>query len=349
MAARQSFAGMHLFERFTAAVAGLAMLAAGATAASAQNKPFTMGLWGDMPYIKAGDAPKIPALIADINASDIAFSMYDGDIKDGSSKCTDDIYTDALKMFGQLKKPVVYIPGDNEWTDCHRLNNGGYDNLERLAHVRKTLFAKEGTFGASSLPVERQGKPGEKFVENMRYLFNGVMFVGLNVPGSNNNKILDEKDCSKKSARTPAQCDADNAEYAERDAANIKWMHDAFEKAKAEKAAGVMVVFQGDPGFDIPETEDKDESRLPEFSGYAAFLDAIIAETQAYNGQVVLVHGDTHFFKIDKPLINATKMLSNLTRVQTFGSPNIHWIRASIDANSRHVFTFQPMIVEANK
>ncbi len=349
MAARPNFPAWRFAANLPAILAAVACLAVAATDASAQNKSFTMGLWGDMPYIKAGDAPKIPALIADINASDIDFSIYDGDIKDGSSKCTDDVYTDAIKMFGELKKPVVYIPGDNEWTDCHRLNNGGYDNLERLTHIRKTMFTKEGTVGGTSLPVERQGKPGEKFVENMRYLHNGVMFVGLNVPGSNNNKILDDKDCTKKSARTSAQCEADNAEYAERDATNIKWMHDAFEKAKAEKAAGVMVVFQGDPGFDIPETEDKDESRLPEFSGYFAFLDAIIAETQAFNGQVVLVHGDTHFFKIDKPLINATKMLANLTRVQTFGSPNIHWIRASIDPASRHVFTFTPMIVEANK
>lgn len=349
MAAGNNLATSRRSESLTAIAVALALLSVGATAASAQNKPFTMGLWGDMPYIKSGDTPKIPAIIADINSSDIAFSMYDGDIKDGSSKCTDDVYTDAIKMFGQMTKPVVYIPGDNEWTDCHRLNNGGYDNLERLAHLRKTMFAKDGTFGASSLPVERQGKPGEKFVENMRYLFNGVMFVGLNVPGSNNNKVLDEKDCSKKSARTPAQCEAGNAEFAERDAANIKWMHEAFEKAKAEKAAGVMVVFQGDPGFDIPETEEKDESRQPELNGYAAFLDAVIAETRAFSGQVVLVHGDTHFFKIDKPLINATKLLANLTRVQTFGSPNIHWVKASIDPDSRHVFTFTPMIVEANK
>jgi hypothetical protein len=319
------------------------------TPATAENKPFSIGLWGDMPYIKSGDAPKIPALIADINASDIEFSIYDGDIKDGSSKCTDDVYDGAIKMFGQMKKPVVYIPGDNEWTDCHRLNNGGFDNLERLAHIRKTMFAKSGTFGAASLPVEQQGKPGEKFVENVRHLFNGVMFVGLNVPGSNNNKVLDDKDCTKKSARTAVQCDADNAEYAERDAANIKWLHEAFEAAKASKAAGVMVVFQGDPGFDIPETEDKDESRLPEFSGYHAFLDAIVAETKSFSGQVVLVHGDTHFFKIDKPLISSNKLLTNLTRVQTFGSPNIHWVRATIDPTSRHVFTFQPMIVEANK
>ena len=61
------------------------------------------------------------------------------------------------------------------------------------------------------------------------------------------------------------------------------------------------------------------------------------------------MHGDTHYFKIDKPLLNATNLLSNLTRVQTFGSPNIHWIRVTADASSRDVFTLHAMIVEANK
>lgn len=317
--------------------------------AAAQNQTFSFGLWGDMPYAKAQDEPKIPALIADMNASDIAFSIYDGDIKDGSSKCTDDTFDGAIKMFNGLKKPVVYVPGDNEWTDCHRTNNGGYDNLERLAYLRKVMFANGGVFGAETMPVEHQGKPGEKFVENSRFLRNGVMFVTLNVPGSNNNKVMDEKDCTSKSARDGAQCDADNAEYAERDTANISWMHEAFEKAKAASAVGVMVVFQADPGFDIPETEDVDESRKPQRSGYFAFLDAIIKETKAYSGQIVLVHGDTHYFKIDKPLKDATRLLSNLTRVQTFGSPNIHWVRVTVDTASRDVFTFHPMIVEANK
>jgi hypothetical protein len=41
------------------------------------------------------------------------------------------------------------------------------------------------------------------------------MFVTLNVPGSNNNKVLNEKDCTNKSARNADQCAADNAEYAE--------------------------------------------------------------------------------------------------------------------------------------
>ena len=109
-----------------------------------------------------------------------------------------------------------------------------------------------------------------------------------------------------------------------------------------------MLVIQGDPGFDLPETEEDDESRLPGKNGYAAFLDALMAETLVFKGQVVLVHGDTHFFKIDKPLKNATHLLPNFTRVQTFGSPNVHWIKVDVDATSRDVFTFHPMIVEAN-
>ena len=315
---------------------------------AAVAETFSMGLWGDMPYAKADDAPAIPALLEDMNASDIAFSIYDGDIKDGSSECTDAIYVDAITMFNTLKAPVIYVPGDNEWTDCHRTNNGGYDNLERLSHLRTTMFNTVETFGATKMTVEHQGAPGAEYAENTRLQKAGAMFVGLNVPGSNNNKVNDDESCAKKSARTPEQCAADNAEYAARDAANITWLKDSFAKAKADGDKGIMIVVQGDLGFDIPETEDDSEARLAGKDGYAAFLDALIAETEAFDGQVVLVHGDTHYFKIDKPLPDATHMLANFTRVQTFGSPNVHWLKVDVDAASRNVFTFSPMIVAAN-
>ncbi len=332
--------------RVPAAALALALLA-GATA-SAQDAPYAIALWGDMPYAKADDAPHIPALIADMNASDIAFSLYDGDIKDGSSQCTDDIYDAAIAMFDSLNKPVFYIPGDNEWTDCHRTNNGGYDNLERLGYLRKVMFSTPDSLGMETMTPERQGKPGEKFVENMRISKGGAMFVGLNIPGSNNNKVNDDAACTKKSERTAEQCAADNAEYAERDAANIAWLKESFDKARANGDKGVMIVFQGDPGFDVPETEDDDESRLPDHDGYAAFLDALAEQASGYDGQVVIVHGDTHYFKIDKPLSDAFHMIPNLTRVETFGSPNIHWIKVLVDPASRNVFTFLPMIVPDN-
>ena len=326
----------------TAILAG-ALLAFGLSCAQAQT--FSFGLWGDMPYQKAGDQPKIPALLDSINRSDIAFSIYDGDIKDGSSQCTDDIYRSALAMFGQMHKPIVYVPGDNEWTDCHRLNNGGYDGLERLDHLRKIMFPTVDSLGKRTMPLAHQGRPGEKFVENTRFSHRGIVFATLNMPGSNNNKILDGKDCTFKSARTPAQCEASNAEYLDRDAANIGWMQQAFKTAKTQKARGLVLVIQADPGFDLPETEEKDESQEPRFSGYRKFIDSVVLETEQFNGQVLLVHGDTHFFKVDKPLYSPTKVLANLTRLQTFGSPLIHWVRVTVEPNNPNVFAVRPMMV----
>lgn len=320
-------------------------LSAYASAQSADSSRYSFGLWGDMPYKKAGDESKLPAVIQSINQSDIAFSIYDGDIKDGSSKCTDDVYTDALKMFGSMVKPVVYIPGDNEWTDCHRLNNGGMDPLERLAHLRKVMFPTAGSLGQNRMPLEHQGQPGQKFVENVRFSRGKVMFVGLNVPGSNNNLVLSAKECSNKSARKPADCDAGNAEHLERDAANVKWLAESFDKARADKAQGLVLVFQGDPGFDLPETEDLDESTNTSVVGYRNIIKAVVEQTEKFPGQVLLVHGDTHFFKMDKPLYSPTKLLPNLTRVQTFGSPSLHWVKVTVDADSAHVFTVHPVIV----
>ncbi|MDD5123448.1 MAG: hypothetical protein PHT85_02520, partial [Methylovulum sp.] len=115
----------------------------------------------------------------------------------------------------------------------------------------------------------------------------------------------------------------------------------------------LMVAIQADPVFDIPETETVDERNtvvdgLPPHEGYDAFLAALTEETNAFKGQVVLVHGDTHFYKIDKPLINQANLIKNFTRVETFGSPNLHWIKVTVDANNPNVFTFQPMIVPGN-
>jgi len=249
-------------------------------------------------------------------------------------------------MFGELKKPVVYVPGDNEWTDCHRLNNGGYDALERLAYLRKTMFPTTRSLGQRTMALTHQAPQGEKFVENTRFTHQGIVFATLNVPGSNNNKILDEKDCTQKSARTAAQCEASNAEYLERDAANVRWMQEAFADAKARKARGVVLVIQADPGFDLPETEGIDESQAPGVSGYRNFISHVITETEQFAGQVLLVHGDTHFFKVDKPLYSPTRLLPNLTRLQTFGSPLIHWVRVTVEPKNPNVFAVQPVIVK---
>jgi hypothetical protein len=319
--------------------------------AGARHPRFSFALWGDMPYAKSSDLPKIPALLADINADqDLAFNVFDGDIKDGSSQCTDSQFDDAIVRFNSLKTPTVYVPGDNEWTDCHRTNNGGYDNLERLDFLRRTMFSSAKSFGQRKLSLQHQGPLGGLYSENTRWRFGDVLFVTINMPGSNNNKVnaLDATDCMNKSARTLAQCEADNAEYAARDAANISFVKQTFAIANANGAIGVMVIAQADPGFDLPETESVNERNQPGLEGYTAFLTALASETQAFGGDVVYVHGDTHFFKIDKPLIDQAHLIPNFTRLETFGSPNIHWVKVTVDPRARNVFHFEPMIVPGN-
>src|SRR5262245_26946458 len=63
---------------------------------------FTVAVFGDMPYGDLGRS-QYPALLADINASHIAFSVYDGDLKaGGDGPCSDSLYTTALDNFNKL-------------------------------------------------------------------------------------------------------------------------------------------------------------------------------------------------------------------------------------------------------
>ena len=313
-----------------------------------EAEEFSFALWGDMPYAKNGDAPKIQALIDDINASNVAFSVFDGDIKDGSSRCDTWQYNNAVDRFNSFKKPMIYVPGDNEWTDCHRTNNGGYNNLERLDHIRQVMFISPDSFGQKKMKLEHQGELGREYAENVRWTHGNVVFVGLNVPGSNNNKVSSDTECTNKSKRSLEDCAADNIEYLARDTANIDFVRESFQQAKDGNARGLVITIQADPSFDLPETESFNERTLAGFDGYTNFLKVLAEETGNFAGEVVLVNGDVHFFKIDKPLIDQAHLIKNFTRVETFGSPNVHWIKVSVHPESRNLFTFEPMIVPGN-
>ena len=333
--------------RVAASVASVLLLVTGMLPASA-SPTFSFGLWGDLPYARSNDAPKMQPLIDDMNAADIAFSIYDGDLKDGSSKCTDDVFTSSIAMFNGLRKPAIYVPGDNEWTDCHRLNNGGYDNLERLAYLRRIMFARPESFGTETMMLTQQGETG-------RSIFPRTSASSMAALSSSDSTFraatiiacMTTKNAPTRVLAHRAMCAADNKEYEERDAADIAWMHEAFELARSGKAAGIVLVFQADPGFDLPETEKKNERKDPAFDGYTSFLDKLVEEARSYAGQVLIVHGDTHYFKVDKPLIDQAHPIPNITRLQTFGSPNANWVRVDVDPASRDVFVIRQMIVPA--
>jgi hypothetical protein len=70
-----------------------------------------------------------------------------------SPRCDNAIFTEARDRFDSFSRPMVYVPGDNEWTDCHV---GGQDPIERLAHLRKVMFPSNHSFGKRTLTLEQQ-------------------------------------------------------------------------------------------------------------------------------------------------------------------------------------------------
>ena len=67
----------------------------------------------------------------------LAFVIHVGDIKSGDSDCSDNALKDILDAFQTSAHPLIYVPGDNDWTDCHRKSNVSHDPLERLDRLRE--------------------------------------------------------------------------------------------------------------------------------------------------------------------------------------------------------------------
>jgi hypothetical protein len=112
---------------------------------------YTVALFGDVPYTALGRS-QYPALLADINRAHVSFSVHDGDLKaGGDGPCSDSLYSTALDNFNTLERPLVFVPGDNDWTDCW----GRYgpatlpysDPEERLDFERTIFFSTDRSLG----------------------------------------------------------------------------------------------------------------------------------------------------------------------------------------------------------
>ena len=73
-------------------------------------------------------------------------------------------------------------------------------------------------------------------------------------------------------------------------------------------------------------------------------------ELESYEKPVAFLHGDTHLHRIDKPLYSAktSRMFENFTRVETFGNPDTHWVRVTVDPADSQLFTFKAEIISEN-
>src|SRR5499425_2290012 len=136
----------------------------GNTGGGIASRAYAIGLWGDFPYSDLQAQVGVPNLIADMNAQKLAFTIHDGDLKAGNGTpgsttptiCSDALYVQALGFFNSLRAPAMLTPGDNDWTDCDRPSNGGFNSLERLDHERALFFSTPFSLGQRKMRQEVQ-------------------------------------------------------------------------------------------------------------------------------------------------------------------------------------------------
>ena len=138
------------------------------------------------------------------------------------------------------------------------------------------------------------------FVENARWTMGNVVFATVNVPGPSG--------------------DSSGASGLER--ANEAWIDAAFDTAEAQKSPGVMMIWQDDP-FD---------------GGSTGVEDRLLARARQFGKPVVLVHGDTHTYRLEK----AWREVPNLIELQTFALEDTDWwVHVTVDPARPDVFSFE--------
>ncbi len=323
-------------------VVGLTLSGAGSVPAEGNGRtdhgrsPFTFAVIGDIPY-GTQQVADFPRRIEQINA-DPAVTLVDhlGDIKNGSTVCSD-AYAEQIRAdVDRFEDPLVYTPGDNEWTDCHRPNNGGYNPLERLAALREVFFDRPGTsLGRHPARVTSQARAG--YPENVRYRRAGVSCVLPHIVGSNNSLAP----WTGQTTATPEQ----TAEVLGRTAASVELIRDACDDARAHRDRAVVVMTQADM-FDPTVTN-------PSYASSYAFtpiVRALAEESASFRGEVYLVNGDSHVYNSDRPLASGSPWLAfygvtapvdRLQRITVDGSDNNNdYLRVSVNRGGRSVLSW---------
>ena len=295
--------------------------------------PFDFVVLGDMPYFLPADYGRFEALIGAVNRHRPRFSVHVGDIKSGSTPCTEEAYRKIFAEFQLFEQPLIYTPGDNEWTDCGRPLAGRYDPEERLAVVRKMFFPDHNSFGETKLPLTSQAlnPTFAAYVENNRWTTGNVAFATVHLVGSNNDFV-------------PNDSKGQNREFYDRQRANLAWLEEVFAEAAAQHRLGVVLFTQADMFSPDKNAHDAD--------GFTEILAALSRHAVAFGQPVLLVNGDSHRLLVDKPLPNPTaprQVLQNFTRLQVPGEADVMAVRVTVDPTQPALFQFQELGAAASQ
>jgi hypothetical protein len=283
---------------------------------------FSFAVLGDTPYTEAEEQRYLPMLEA-INREPLAFAIHVGDFK-GGQHCTDALYAKRRAEFDASTHPFLYTPGDNEWTDCRRPYMGSMDPLERLARLRQVFFPDRWSLGRARIETIAQDQcidaacrcPAHP--ENRFWSRAGVRFVTLHIVGSNNNFGFDA---------------ASDAEARCRDEANALWLEQAVRASERSQTRALVIAIQANPW----------SARKPEL--YQQFLRQVQDAAKRLKKPVLLIHGDSHTQRVDTPFTDSLgNAVLNITRLETYGSPFVGWVKVKVDPDHPDVFSFEPKL-----
>ena len=275
---------------------------------------FSFAVLGDAPYY-GHEELKFEIVLDHIEAHDLASVIHVGDIF--WRPCSDAMYAKFRRRFDELRHPLIYTPGDNEWADCWEPRVGGYVPLDRLAHLRRTFFnTPSRSLGRRAIPLTFQ----PNFPENARWRTDDVTFATMHMVGSWNGF-----------EPFPGRTAADDAASHARTAAAVAWLRETFADAGRSRSRAVVLAFHFGLGIDNADYRAK----------YTPLLAALEDECARFGKPVLVVQGDDHEYIVDRPLPNAP----NVTRMQVPGSPLVGWVRVTVSKDANQPWTFEQYVV----
>jgi hypothetical protein len=265
-----------------------------------------------------------------------SFVVYDGNLKGETEPCRDSLYDARQQIFDTSRKPVIMLPGGNDWASCGLSPAGGYDPVERLDFIRQLFFSDSSSLGQTPLNVIRESDVARfrPFRENVRWQANSIAFIGLNAPAPNNHYL---------------SAGGRNGEFEDRSVANAFWLDHAVETARRLDMRAVVVILQGDPDFTRYERRDRfawlrfsrgETSR----DGFLELKRSLVKAAELFRGPMIVIHTSDspvpRGFRIDQPLRNDKGVVvANLTRIAVdLKKPKSQWLEVEADFGWRPPF-----------
>jgi hypothetical protein len=338
------------------AVVALALVAAfvPAVAASASQSssagPLTLAVYGDSPYGQTayGALPDIswqrvksPDFIKTINDDpSVSDVVHVGDIHSGKQFCTQAYDDDIAQLWTSFTKPLIYTPGDNEWTDCHKATSvakpgegGGFDNatgrhyiagpaagltsdptmcydpnvcgdpLLNLERVRHEFFASPGqTLGSGTMSVVSQATAYDpNFPTDAQYVEN-VMWSQRDVVFA----TINVPGGSNNDADTWYNSDPINHPTANTPAQSDERAQRTDADIRWLDAAFALANASHAKGVVIitqADMWDLDSKTPAHLTNYEGIIGEIAAKTTAFGRRVLMFNGDSHLYRSDNPMV----------------------------------------------